>query len=271
MKIALGIEYQGSAYQGWQRQVHANTIQHYVEAAIAKIAHEPITVICAGRTDTGVHALEQVIHFETSAVRPDDAWIRGVNSHLPKDIRVIWAQNVDDGFHARFDARRRSYIYLINSGKVSPAMNHLGVTWLHYDLDVEAMQEGASYWLGEHDFSSFRASDCQAKSPVRTCHAFKVQRLGKLVVLEVECNAFLYHQVRNMVGTLLQIGRGYEKPIFAKQVLKARTRIGAPPTASASGLYLAKVRYETPIGLEQVNYPWFLETLESANQQLEEI
>jgi tRNA pseudouridine38-40 synthase len=244
-RYALGIEYRGTHYSGWQRQHNQElkTVQLKLEQAISIIADETVTTICAGRTDTGVHAREQVVHFDTRAIRPDKAWVLGVNTHLPDDISVHWVKKVGPDFHARFSATARTYRYFINNQAARPALSRDLMTSIWRPLDHEAMHQAAQYLLGNNDFSSFRGNSCQAKSPVRCIHHIAVRRSGAIVVLEVKANAFLHHMVRNITGVLIKIGYG-EKPIsWAKEVLDAKMRTSAGVTAPPNGLYLLKVDY----------------------------
>jgi tRNA pseudouridine38-40 synthase len=242
-RIALGIEYLGFAYCGWQKQQDCHGVQEHLESALAKIACEPIEVFCAGRTDRGVHALGQVVHFNTSVIRPVDAWVRGVNSHLPVDIRVRWRQEVDEGFHARFSATARRYRYVILNRPVKSAIFYAQQTNVVRSLDVDLMHQAAQSLLGEHDFSSFRAAECQAHHPVRSVLEVTVQRDGDFVLVDIEANAFLHHMVRNIVGSLLKIGHGEQPVNWIAELLALRDRTKAAPTAPAAGLYLTHVRY----------------------------
>jgi tRNA pseudouridine38-40 synthase len=243
MRIALGIEYRGTNYHGWQRQVELCTIQSVIEEAVAKVANHPIQIICAGRTDVGVHAKGQVIHFDTVALRKIDAWILGVNSNLPHDIKVRWAIEVDDSFHARFSALARRYRYIIYNHKVSSAIFADQVTWCSRPLAVDRMSHAAKFLLGGHDFSSFRGCDCQAKTPFRNIQHLQVMCKGKLIIVDIKANAFLLHMVRNIVGLLMVIGEGKMEPEWAKEVLEACDRRVAAATAAANGLYLTRVYY----------------------------
>jgi tRNA pseudouridine38-40 synthase len=243
MRIVLSTEYSGTHYHGWQKQHGLVTIQGTLENALSKVANHTINVVCAGRTDVGVHALQQIIHFDTEANRKLDAWVLGVNSNLPPDIRVNSAQLVSDTFHARFSAIARRYRYIIYNHNVRPALYHNLVAWYINPLNANLMQEAAQYLIGEHDFSSFRSCDCQSKSPMRNVHAIKIQRKNKLVIIDIKANAFLQHMVRNIAGLLMAIGQGAYKPLWAQEVLKSCNRRVAAKTASASGLYLAKVYY----------------------------
>lgn len=244
MRVALGIEYDGANYCGWQSQPSADGVQDALESAITSIAQHAIRVHAAGRTDTGVHALMQVVHFDTNADRPMSAWIRGVNAFLPNSIRVIWSTMVTEEFHARFSAKRRSYEYLLVNSPVAPAILATKAGWYHLPLDVEAMQVGARYLIGEHDFSAFRASECQAKSPVRTMYEANVIQHGNKFVFRFSANAFLQHQVRNMLGALIYVGNGKNPPELIRDLLLRQDRTLSPPTFSASGLYLTDVKYD---------------------------
>lgn len=262
-RYALGVEYRGTNYFGWQRQnnheakisrstpLPLRTIQLKVEEALEKVADEKIITICAGRTDTGVHAREQIVHFDTHAVRPDKAWILGVNTHLPDDISVHWVKRVESDFHARFSATARTYRYFINNQAQRPALSRELMTSIWRPLDHQAMHLAAQYLIGENDFSSFRGNSCQAKTPVRYMHHIQVQRSGSLVMTEVKANAFLHHMVRNMIGVLIKVGYG-EKPVtWVKEVLDAKSRSSAGITAPAHGLYLMKVDYPDHFQLPQ--------------------
>lgn len=248
-RIALGIEYDGSAFNGWQSQPDGKTVQDALEAALSTVAAAPIRVHCAGRTDAGVHALCQVAHFETNAQRPDTAWVRGVNANLPSTVAVRWAQPVSEGFHARFSAQGRRYRYVLLNRPQRPALWTRYAGWHHMPLDAEAMQAAAQLWLGEHDFSAFRAAECQAKSPVKTLYRADVSRAGDWVVFDFHASAFLHHMVRNLVGTLVYVGKGAHAPTWAGEVLASRSRNAAAPTFSAAGLYFAGVDYDPGFGL----------------------
>lgn len=251
MRVALGVEYEGSAFRGWQTQPGGGTVQDVLQAALQKIAGLPVSVVCAGRTDAGVHAMGQVAHFDTAAKRPLSAWVRGANSFLPPSVAVRWAQAVPDDFHARFSARGRRYRYvLINRAQ------RLGVwqgraAWYHLPLEVDAMQRAASLWLGKHDFSAFRAAQCQAASPVRTLRRADVRRSGEALLFDFEADAFLHHMVRNLVGSLVYVGQGKHPPAWAGELLLAGDRRLAAPTFAAAGLYLASVDYAPHWGLPE--------------------
>lgn len=249
-RIALGLEYAGATHQGFQRQASTeNTIQQYLELALSNIAQEPITLVCAGRTDAGVHATGQVVHFDTLADRPEKAWVLGANTKLPDTIRIHWAKKVGETFHARFSAGSRCYRYILRSAATRSATLGKGVTHVAYTLDDKAMQRASSYLLGEHDFSAFRAAQCQAANPVRNVEHIHWFRQGELLVLEICANAFLHHMVRNIVGTLLEVGRGARSAEWVQEVLDGRDRRAAGPTASPWGLYLVDVAYADKFAL----------------------
>ncbi|MBV1909688.1 MAG: tRNA pseudouridine(38-40) synthase TruA [Kangiellaceae bacterium] len=243
IKVALGIEYSGEAYCGWQRQSHSPSVQQPLEEVLAKIANEPIRVFCAGRTDTAVHATGQVVHFELQNSRPRTAWIRGANSYLPSDISITWAEQVDANFHARFSALNRSYRYVIQNTEFPTATLAGKTTWVRNKLDVIAMHEGAQFLVGKHDFTSFRASTCQANTAVRTVEYVKVTQRSNLIIIDIKANAFLHHMVRNIVGSLLRIGELSEAPEFIDGLLQLKDRTKAPDTAKPDGLYLIGVDY----------------------------
>lgn len=249
MRIALGISYDGSSFCGWQSQPNGCGVQDILESAIASIAEHDVRVHAAGRTDTGVHAYGQVVHFDTNSVRPLSAWVRGVNAFLPATVRVEWSHEVSDEFHARFSAFQRSYQYLLYNAPVAPALMATKAGWFHLPLDLSAMSEAAGYLLGEHDFSAFRASECQANSPVRNLQKSEVLSAGKYFVFNFSANAFLQHQVRNMIGALVYIGKGAHPPSYIKELLENRDRTLSPPTFSPCGLYLSGVGYDKQWGL----------------------
>ncbi len=252
-RIALGVEYNGSAYYGFQLQHNGlPTVQGELERALTEVAGgEPVRLVCAGRTDAGVHACEQILHFETSVVRKPAAWLFGSNRYLPKDISVVWVRQVPESFHARFSAKRRRYRYVIYPDPIRPALLGDAVTWTHRQLDVENMNLAAQLLLGTHDFSSFRDSDCQAKSPVKTLDGIRLTQYGRFIVLDIRASAFLHHMVRNIAGTLMKIGAG-DKPVeWMQQVLQARQRSVAGATAPAYGLYLVQVEYPDEFDLPQ--------------------
>lgn len=242
-RIALGVEYVGTRYAGWQYQHHALSVQQVVEQALSRVADHPVRVHCAGRTDTGVHALGQVVHFDTSARRPERAWTLGANANLPDDVSIRWAQPVGPDFHARFSAQARHYRYLILRRPVRSALWHRRALWTHRRLDPERMQQAAQDLVGRHDFTSFRALGCQAKSPVRTLYRLDLQAHGPLLELCAAADGFLHHMVRNIVGVLLAIGRGDAPVSWAAELLAIRDRTRGGVTAPAHGLYLTRVDY----------------------------
>ena len=245
MKVALGIEYDGAGFHGWQTQQHGvRTVQIELERALSVVAAHPVHLYCAGRTDTGVHGMGQVVHFETDAERRPRSWILGANSNLPDDVRVHWAQPVDDDFHARFSARRRAYRYVILNRWIRSAILRDRVSYHRDPLDEKRMAAAAERLLGEHDFSSFRAQGCQAKSPVRTLLRAEVSRVGDFIYLDVEANAFLHHMVRNIAGVLMAIGEGKREPEWVDELLSVCDRTLAGVTAPPQGLYLVSVGYD---------------------------
>jgi tRNA pseudouridine38-40 synthase len=236
VRIALGVEYDGSAYSGWQSQPDVSNIQDTLQAALSSIADEPIFITAAGRTDTGVHALEQVVHFDTDIARPLSAWMRGSNTLLPKNIAVLWAHEVPQEFHARFSAQARSYQYVLINRPSRSAVHHGKVGWFHAPLDVDAMRDAAQHLLGEHDFSAFRASECQAKTPVKNLAQLDIRQQGDTFIFDLTANAFLHHMVRNIVGCLVYVGKGKYPPQWMKQVLQGANRKLAAPTFAPDGL-----------------------------------
>lgn len=243
-RIALGIEYKGADYHGFQKQPNGvKTVQQALEVALSRVANEPISLVCAGRTDAGVHATNQIIHFDTLAVRPEKAWLRGTRPYLPDSISVRWVREVAAQFHARFSAHNRTYRYLLTDAKTPSGLLHDQVTWSSRPLSVALMQQAARYLVGQHDFTSFRAAQCQAKSPVRRIEYIHLVRRGDLIVLEVQANAFLHHMVRNIVGVLMAVGAGDKSPEWVAEVLAARDRSAGGVTAKPFGLYLVAVDY----------------------------
>jgi len=249
MRIALGLEYDGSRFLGWQTQPGGGTIQDAVERAISAIAAAPTPVVCAGRTDRGVHAICQVIHFDTESRRPYSAWVRGVNALLPESVAVLWSTNVPERFHARFSARARTYRYVLLNRPVRPALAARHAGWHHAPLDIDAMREGAKFLLGRQDFSAFRSSECQARSPVRILHSIELSRRNERIDFVIRANAFLHHMVRNIVGALVYVGKGRYSPTWVGEVLASRDRARGAPTFSSDGLYLESVEYEPGSGL----------------------
>lgn len=243
MRIAIGIEYRGSDYCGWQKQLNLPSIQESLEAALSKVAHHEIKLFCAGRTDVGVHALGQVAHFDTTAVRLVDAWVLGGNTNLPSSIKIKWAREVSEDFHARFSATARHYRYFIYNGRIQPGIFHGLVSFHPFDLQENLMQEASAHLLGEQDFSSFRGSGCQSRSPNRCIELIYVKRAGKILTIDIKANAFLLHMVRNIVGALCEVGEGRKAPEWIKQILVAKSRSAASITAKSHGLYFLKVDY----------------------------
>lgn len=244
MRLAIGLEYDGTGFMGWQRQAHpGRTVQACVEEAIARVANHLVEVTCAGRTDAGVHATGQVAHFNTEAVRPERGWLLGLNSNLPLDVAVHWIKPVAEEFHARYRARARHYRYTILNRQTRPALERARCTWIHRPLDAERMQTAAQDLLGEHDFSAFRAVECQARSPVRTVYRIVVRRAGEYLMLDVVANGFLHHMVRNIAGALIAIGEGKQEPDWARRVLAGRDRTLAGITAPPQGLCFMAVLY----------------------------
>ena len=251
-RIALGVEYKGSRYRGWQRQREGvPSVQESLERALSEVAAEPITLECAGRTDASVHASGQVVHFDTRVERPLIAWVMGANANLPGDISVCWAKVMPADFHARFKACARRYRYVIYNDPVRPAHMAEEVTWNHRPLDVGRMREAARLLVGTHDFSSFRALKCQAKSPIKTVHHLNVIEHGRFIVLDVRANAFLHHMVRNFAGVLMTIGAGERPAEWVSEILAARDRRAGGVTAHPYGLYLVQVEYPEPFELPQ--------------------
>lgn len=252
-RIALGLAYDGSAWQGWQTQPHRQTVQDCLDGAIAQFARQPVATICAGRTDTGVHATSQVVHLDTVLERREESWMRGVNTFLPPTISVQWAQQVSDDFHARFSAVSRTYTYLLWRGRVRPATWAGRAGWTHHALDVDAMRAGAAHLIGTHDFSAFRSSQCQAASPVRTFHSLMIDEQGAFVIFTLRANAFLHHMVRNIIGALLQIGQRREASDWICHLLAQRDRRLSAPTFMPDGLYLSDVEYGADFGLTEMD------------------
>lgn len=249
-RVALGIEYKGTDFHGFQVQPSGvKTVQQALERALSVVADEEVSLVCAGRTDAGVHATNQVIHFDTLAARPEKAWLRGTRPYLPDSVVVRWAREVTPQFHARFSALNRTYRYLLSDARTPSALLHDQVTWSSRPLNVSLMQQAANYLVGQHDFTSFRATQCQAKSPVRKIEYIHLARRGELIVLEVQANAFLHHMVRNIVGVLLAVGAGDKPPEWVAQVLAARDRSAGGATAKPFGLYLVGVDYPESFGL----------------------
>lgn len=243
MKIAAAVEYCGTHFNGWQRLKDARSVQQTVEEAVSSVADHAINVICAGRTDSGVHANFQVIHFETRAEREMHSWVFGSNANLPADVSLLWARQVEEGFHARFSALSRTYEYVILNRPSRSGLFNSHVSWECRPLDAGLMSEAAKYLVGKHDFTSYRAQGCQSKTPVRQVHSLSVERKGQFVVIRICANAFLYHMVRNISGVLMAVGMGKEEPVWANEVLQARDRSLAGVTAPPFGLYLSAIEY----------------------------
>ncbi|MFV2054993.1 MAG: tRNA pseudouridine(38-40) synthase TruA [Thiohalomonadales bacterium] len=252
MRIALGVEYDGSDYCGWQYQDHSPSVQSDVEQALSRVADEKIRVICAGRTDTGVHARNQVVHFDTTASRSDRAWVFGANTHLKDGIAVLWACSIDDTFHARFSAIRRSYRYIIFNRRIRPTFLAKRVTWEYRELDSDQMQLAASHLIGNHDFNAYRSAACQAKSSEREILHLDVHRQKEFVIIDVVANAFLHHMVRNIAGVLISIGAGEHPPRWSQEILFSKDRTLAAMTAKPFGLYLMDIRYPPEFMLPQL-------------------
>jgi tRNA pseudouridine38-40 synthase len=243
-RIALGIEYDGSGFLGWQTQPGGGTVQDALEPALADIAGGPVSVTAAGRTDRGVHARLQVVHFDTAAIRPASAWVRGVNARLPDSVAVLWSREVDGQFHARYSALSRTYRYELLNRSVRPALEAGRVGWFHLPLEIESMRQAARLLEGEHDFSAFRAAECQAATPVRTLHSLEIEARGERIDFVLRANAFLHHMVRNIVGTLVYVGHGKHPASWAEEVLASKDRARAAPTFGPEGLYLERIQYD---------------------------
>jgi tRNA pseudouridine38-40 synthase len=251
MRYALGIEYDGSGFLGWQRHSGGPTVQAAVEAALSFVADAAVEVTCAGRTDAGVHATGQVVHFDTEARRLPRAWLMGGNTRLPDAVRVLWCRPVDEEFHARYGARARRYRYTLLNRAIAPAMQRQFLSWERLPLDADRMQRAAQPLVGEHDFSAFRTAACQARHPRRDLHSIHVRREGEAIHFELQANAFLHHMVRNIVGTLLLVGRGEQPEAWPAQLLAGRDRTVAGPTAPAEGLVFLGPRYPAEAGLPE--------------------
>jgi tRNA pseudouridine38-40 synthase len=249
MRLALGISYNGQAYDGWQSQPSGRTVQDHLEAALSRFAAQPLGTVCAGRTDAGVHALMQVVHLDTPLHRENFSWVRGTNTFLPPDIAVQWAQPVTQAFHARNSAKGRRYAYVLLESPVRPSVEAGRVGWVFRPLDAGAMHAAAALLIGEHDFSSFRASACQSPTPVKTLRRIDISRRGAYWRFDFEANAFLHHMIRNLMGCLLQVGQGLQPPEWMGRVLAARDRDAAAPTFSPDGLYFLGPVYEPSWGL----------------------
>ncbi len=249
MRLALGVEYDGSGFSGWQSQLQQRTVQGVVEQALSKVANHPVRIACAGRTDAGVHAAGQVVHFDTRAQRTERSWVLGANASLPSDVAILWARLVTSSFHARFSALRRRYRYVIFNRAVRPAFLAQRVTWEYRPLDEQLMRAAAGHLVGEHDFNAYRAVACQASSPVRTVYRLDISRQGEMLYIDIEANGFLHHMVRNIAGVLMTIGSGEQPPDWASEVLETCNRKLGGVTAAPCGLYLLRVSYPDPFGI----------------------
>lgn len=241
--FAAQVEYDGSQFRGWQLQKGVMTVQQAVEEAIARVADEPLRIHCAGRTDTGVHATGQIIHFKTGKQRDDYSWLRGVNSNLPRSVSIPWIKQVDDEFHARFSAVARQYRYIFYLRRISPAILKSYLTWEYRQLDVFRMKKAASYLVGEHDFNAYRSVACQARSPVRTVESLSLNQDGEFIYFDIKANGFLHHMVRNIAGVLASIGCHEQSIFWAREILESRDRAMGGVTAPPNGLYLTNVYY----------------------------
>ena len=252
-RVALGIAYRGQNYHGWQSQPDGNTVQDKLERALAEFVGLPrgeiVATLCAGRTDAGVHALNQVVHFDAPVTREIFSWVRGTNRYLPEDIAVQWAQNVEPGFHARNSARGRKYAFLVRESAVRPAIEAGLCGWVFRPLDLDAMREAAQALIGEHDFSSFRSSHCQALSPVKEMRRIRIDRIGDYWRFDFEASAFLHHMVRNLMGALITIGSGNQPPGYMAELMAHRNRELAPPTVPPAGLYFLGPEYDPHLAI----------------------
>ncbi len=259
-RYAMAFEYDGQAFSGWQIQSDADSVQAEVESALSVVANQPIKVVCSGRTDSGVHAFQQVVHFDTAKTRSSREWLLGCNSNLPMSVSALWVQAVDADFSARFSATSRAYRYSIMNRWLRPALNRHRFTWVRYPLDVTLMQQAAQYLLGEHDFSSFRAARCQAHHPVREVKAITVTRKKDRIDIDITANAFLYHMVRNIAGSLIRVGRSQQAPEWIAEVLTSRQREMAGTTAAPEGLVFIGPKYPKAYKFPELPLPAFPET-----------
>lgn len=260
-RIALGIRYDGSAYHGWQIQEELRTVQGEVEKALSAVANHAVSLVCAGRTDAGVHASGQVAHFDTTSYRSEHAWVFGANSKLPPDISILWAKEVDENFHARFSAQARRYHYVIYNHEIRPGILRKAIGWHYRPLDENRMRKAVQSFIGEHDFRSFQGAGCQSQTSVRTIFQIEIFRIRRMVVIEVQGNAFLLHMVRNIVGVLVAIGSGEKDPEWAEVVLKAKDRRQGGVTVSPNGLYLIEVTYPQEFRLPRIPLEPFFATI----------
>lgn len=258
MRVAIGVSYLGQRYCGWQSQPSGASVQDHVEAALSRFAGTPIRTVCAGRTDSGVHALMQVVHFDTALEREPFSWVRGTNRYLPNDIALQWARTVPSSFHSRASAMARRYAYIVLESPVRPSLDHGRVGWSFRPLNISAMREAAAHLIGEHDFSSFRAAECQARGPVKRLAQLDIERRGAYWRFDFEANAFLHHMVRNIMGCLLAVGHGLHPPDWMRSVLAARSRAAAAPTFAPDGLYFLGPVYAAEWGLPDrtAAYDW---------------
>jgi len=254
-RIAIGIEYDGSRYSGWQAQSHARSVQGELEAALSRVADHAVAITAAGRTDAGVHALAQVAHFDSDAARPLQAWVLGANAESADDVSVLWAHSVTEDFHARYSALSRTYVYRVLNRPMRPALDRERLCWRRRTLDADRMHEAAQALVGDHDFSSFRAAQCQSRTSMRRLLEISVTRRGEIIDIRVRANAFLHHMVRNIAGTLLAVGCGDRAPAWVGEVLAVRDRARAGVTAPPQGLYFAGVEYPPGFGLPSVRLP----------------
>lgn len=253
MRIALGVEYAGTDFSGWQYQPGLRTVQGSLQQAASVVANHPVEVYAAGRTDTGVHALNQVVHFDTDARREDRGWLLGINANLPKDVNITWCRQVPDDFHARFTALKRSYRYLIMNRLPRSAIHHNRMWWHYHELDINRMQSAAQLLIGKHDFSAFRASECQAASPIKTLDKIVISRHDDCIAIDVEARSFLHHMVRNLVGVLSAIGEGKKPVDWSAEVLASKDRAQGGITAPAEGLYFVDVQYPQEYSLPHLS------------------
>ncbi len=253
MRIALGLEYDGSKFVGWQYQPQQRTVQQSLNQAISFVANEAVETTAAGRTDSGVHALQQVVHFDTNAVRSERNWLLGLNTHLPSDINVVWAKPVTEEFHARFSAQSRRYRYLVLNRMSRSAVYHQRAWWVFQPIDIDRMQAAANQLIGHHDFSAFRAKECQAKSPMKTLDEISIIKRGDFIAIDVKAKSFLHHMVRNLVGVLVPVGQGKKPDNWPEQVLQSRERMQGGVTAPADGLYFVNVDYPQKYQLPTVS------------------
>ena len=260
MRVVVGLEYRGLGFCGWQSQPQGCGVQDALEAAVTAIAGTKITVTAAGRTDTGVHAAFQVAHFDVSVERPLTAWVRGVNSHLPVGVAVLWAREVGEDFHARFAATQRGYRYVLLNHPVRPGLNAGLIGWHHRPLDIDAMNRAAAFLIGQHDFSAFRAAECQAKSPVKELRLARIERRGDYLLCDFQADGFLHHMVRNLMGSLVHVGAGVQDPEWLGELLAGRDRTRAAPTFDAAGLYLTHIRYPAHFALPETSERWLFAT-----------